>query len=69
MYKIGHGNRKAMLEFVEEVKKDLAKYNFSLQVKMEQVQIDKYGELVYSNFYNVYLVGEASIVEQFLKYV
>lgn len=69
MYKIGHGNRKAMLEFVEQVKKDLAKGNFSLQVKMEQVQIEKYGELVYSNFYNVYLVGEQTIVAQFLKTV
>jgi hypothetical protein len=69
MYKIGHGNRKAMLEFVEEDKKDLAKGNFNLQVKMEQVQIEKYGELVYSNFYNVYLVGEQSIIAQFLQTV
>jgi hypothetical protein len=69
MYKIGQGNRLEMLEFVEEVKKDLAKGNFSLQVKMEQVQIEKYGELVYSNFYNVYLVGEQSIIAQFLQTV
>ena len=67
--KIGQGNRIEMLNFVEEVKNDIKKGGFDLQVEMKQLQIEKYGELVYSNFYEVYLVGDETRITEFLKTV
>lgn len=69
MMKIGHGNRIEMLNFMEEVKELLVKGEFDLQVEMKQLQIEKYGELVYSNFYEVCLIGEENIIKEFLKTV
>jgi len=67
--KIGQGNRIEMLNFVEEVKNDLVKGGFDLKVEMKQLQIEKYGELVYSNFYEVYLAGDEATIKEFLKTV
>jgi hypothetical protein len=67
--RIGQGNRIEMLNFVEEVKNDLVKGGFDLKVEMKQLQIEKYGELVYSNFYEVYLAGDETTIKEFLKTV
>ena len=67
--KIGHGNRIEMFNFMEEAKELVVKGGFDLQVEMKQLQIEKYGELVYSNFYEVYLIGDAQIIKEFLKTV
>ena len=67
--KIGHGNRIEMLNFMEEAKELVVKGGFDLQVEIKQLQIEKYGELVYSNFYEVYLIGDAQIIKEFLKTV
>ena len=67
--KIGQGNRIEMLNFVEEVKRDLAKGGFDLQVEFKELQIEKYGELINSNFAEVHLAGDAQIIKEFLKTV
>lgn len=69
MMKIGHGNRIEMLNFAEEVKRDLAKGNFDLQVEVRRLQVEKYGELVNSKFFEVYLVGDEAVIQEFLKTV
>ena len=67
--KIGHGNRIEMLNFVEEVKNDLVKGGFDLKVEFKELQIEKYGQLINSNFAEVYLVGDETTIKEFLKTV
>ena len=67
--KIGQGNRIEMLNFVEEVKNDLVKGGFDLKVEFKEVQIEKYGQLITSNFAEVYLVGDETTIKEFLKTV
>ena len=67
--RIGQGNRIEMLNFVEEVKNDLVKGGFDLKVEFKEVQIEKYGQLINSNFAEVYLAGDETTIKQFLKTV
>lgn len=55
--RIGTGNRIEMLNFMEEVKNDIKKLNLNLEVRLENVKIEKYGKVVDSKFYEVYVDG------------
>ena len=67
--RIGQGSRIEMLNFVEEVKNDLVKGGFDLKVEFKELQIEKYGQLINSNFAEVYLVGDETTIKEFLKTV
>ena len=60
---IGTGNRIEMLKFIEEVKRDIKKLNLNLEVRLENVKIEKYGELIYSKFYEVYVDGNKEDIQ------
>lgn len=67
--KIGQGNRIEMLNFMEEVKRDIKKGGFDLQVEFKEVQDLKYGVLINTNFAEVHLAGNEMIIKEFLKTV
>lgn len=60
---IGTGNRIEMLNFIREVKKDIEKLNLNLKVRLENVKIKKYGKVVNSKFYEVYVDGNKEDIQ------
>ena len=69
MKQIGTGNAREMEIFADEVKKDIERLGYNLEAEFEVLMEEKYGELVYSKFYEVYLAGDEATIKEFLKTV
>ena len=65
--KIGTGNLREMEIFADEVNRDIKKLGYNLNASVEVVKIEKYGEIINSNFGNVILIGESKEIDSFIE--
>lgn len=65
--KIGTGNLREMEIFADEVNRNIKKLGYNLNASVEVVKIEKYGEIINSNFGNVILIGESKEIDSFIE--
>ena len=65
--KIGHGSTKEMLIFREEVQQQIKENNLKLEVLLEELTQEKYGEIVRSKFSEVKVSGTQEEIQKLIE--
>lgn len=64
--KIGHGSTKEMLIFRDEVQQQIKENNLKLEVLLEELTQEKYGEIVRSKFSEVKVSGTQEEIQKLI---
>lgn len=64
--KIGHGSTKEMLIFRDEVQQQIKENNLKLEVLLEELTQEKYGEIVRSKFSEVKVSGTKEEIQKLI---
>ena len=64
--KIGHGSTREMLVFRDEVQQQIKENNLKLEVLLEELTQEKYGEIVRSKFSEVKVSGTNEEIQKLI---